>query len=177
MQTLVKSLGRLALLTTLIALTSAVASAQTTGTVTINGSVQKSASLRWHSFTPLNSETGTNNPNTQNSALLFTLDLGDVSPANTNNYAGGTVQVILRTNAAYTLSAQVTASSGFGSAANGDITLADLGFGMGGTWRLRATACWSPAMPSPVRASRPGLTMTRARPRRTLMASRLLRGR
>jgi hypothetical protein len=129
MSTLVKRLAKLALGMTLLALAAGTASAQSTGSVTINGSVAKSASIRWWSFTALNTETGTNAPNTQNSPLLFTLNVGDVSPANLNNYAGGKVKVILRTNAAYALSAQVTASSGFG-AASGDLTLSDVGFGL-----------------------------------------------
>jgi hypothetical protein len=129
MSTLFKRLAKLALGITLLALAAGTASAQSTGTVTINGSVAKSASIRWWSFTALNTETGANAPNTQNSPLLFTLNVGDVSPANSNNYAGGKVKVILRTNAAYALSAQVTASSGFG-AASGDLTLSDVGFGL-----------------------------------------------
>lgn len=129
MNNLVRRLTQLAFVTTILAFAAATASAQTSGTVTINGSVAKSASIRWWSFTALNTETGTNAPNTQNSPLLFTLNVGDVSPANSNNYAGGKVKVILRTNAAYVLSAQVTSSSGFG-AASGDITLSDVGFGL-----------------------------------------------
>jgi len=112
MNRLVRRLAQLAFITTFVAIAAATASAQSTGTVTINGSVAKSASIRWWSFTALNTEAGTNSPNTQNSPLLFTLNVGDVSPANSNNYAGGKVKVILRTNAAYALSAQVTASSG-----------------------------------------------------------------
>jgi hypothetical protein len=121
---------RLLFLTTFVAVASAAASAQTTGTASVSGSVAKSASIRWWSFQALNSETGANAPNTQNSPLVFTVNMGDVSPSNTNAYAGGKVKVILRSNAAYTLSAQVTASSGFGSGANGDLTLSDVGFGL-----------------------------------------------
>lgn len=129
MSRLVRRLTQLAFLTTILAIAAGTASAQSTGSVTINGSVAKSASIRWWSFTALNTETGTNAPNTQNSPLLFTLSVGDVSPANLNNYAGGKVKVVLRTNAAYALSAQVTASSGFG-AASGDLRLSDVGFGL-----------------------------------------------
>ena len=129
MNRLVRRLAQLAFLTMILAIAAGTASAQSTGTVTINGSVAKSASIRWWSFTALNTETGANAPNTQNSPLLFTLSVGDVSPANSNNYAGGKVKVVLRTNAAYALSAQVTASSGFG-AASGDLTLSDVGFGL-----------------------------------------------
>ena len=131
MRTIIKHLTKLASVTIVLGITAVVGSAQTSGTVTVNGSVAKSAAIRWWSYTALNSETGANAPNTQNSPLVFTLSLGDVSPTNTNNYAGGRVKMILRTNASYVVSAQVTASSGFGAAANGDITLTDIGFGLG----------------------------------------------
>ena len=133
MRNSIRQLAQLTFLTIIVAMTAMVAAAQTdTGTVTINGSVGKAASLRWYSFTNLNSTSGTNAPNTQNSPLSFTLNVGDVSPNNTNSYVGGTVTVILRTNSNYTLSAQVTASSGFGAAGNtnGDIALTDIGFGL-----------------------------------------------
>ena len=130
MSTTTRRLLKLAFLPIALTMTALVASAQTSGTVTVNGSVAKSASIRWWSYAALNSETGTNSPNTQNSPLAFTLSLGDVSPANTHNYAGGKVKVVLRSNAAYALSAQVTSSSGFGSSASGDIALTDVGFGL-----------------------------------------------
>jgi hypothetical protein len=130
MRKIIKQLVKLTCLGIVLSIAAGVASAQTSGTVTVNGSVAKSASIRWWSFTALNTEAGTNAPNTQNSPLLFTLNVGDVSPSNANSYAGGKVKVVLRTNAAYALSAQVTASSGFGGAANGDLTLSDVGFGL-----------------------------------------------
>jgi hypothetical protein len=152
MNRLVRRLVQVALLTTVLAVAAGTASAQSTGTVTINGSVSKSASIRWWSFTALNTETGTNSPNTQNSPLLFTLNVGDVSPANANNYAGGKVKVILRTNAAYALSAQVTASSGFG-AASGDITLSDVGFGLSNLANSGALVFGDPATNSVIAGS------------------------
>ena len=152
MNRLVRRLVQVALLTTVLAIAAGTASAQSTGTVTINGSVAKSASIRWWSFTALNTETGTNSPNTQNSPLLFTLNVGDVSPANANNYAGGKVKVILRTNAAYALSAQVTASSGFG-AASGDITLSDVGFGLSNLANSGALVFGDPATNSVIAGS------------------------
>jgi hypothetical protein len=129
----VRQLQHLAMLAVFFAMTAAVASAQSdTGTVQINGSVQKAASLRWWSFTNNNATSGVNAPNTQNSPLAFTLNLGDVSPNNLNNYVGGSVKVVLRTNAAYTLSAALTSNSGFGASGNtnGDIALSDIGFGL-----------------------------------------------
>jgi hypothetical protein len=133
MKRLVRQLAELAFLTVFFALAAGTAAAQTdTGTVTITGNVSNAASLRWWAYTNNNAVSGTNAPNTQNSPLVFTLNLGDVSPNNTNAYVGGTVQVIMRTNAAYTLSAAVTATSGFGAVGNtnGDFSLADIGFGL-----------------------------------------------
>lgn len=152
MNRLVRRLAQLAFLTMILAIAAGTASAQSTGSVTINGSVAKSASIRWWSFTAVNSETGTNSPNTQNSPLLFTLTVGDVSPANSNNYAGGKVKVILRTNAAYALSAQVTASSGFG-AASGDLRLSDVGFGLANLANSGALVFGDPATNSVIAGS------------------------
>ena len=84
MRTIIKQFMKLASVAVLVGMTAVVASAQTSGTVTINGSVAKSASIRWWSYSALNTEAGVNAPNTQNSPLAFTLTLGDVSPANTN---------------------------------------------------------------------------------------------
>lgn len=131
MRNVIKQLVKLASLAIVLSVTAGIASAQTSGTVTVNGSVAKSAAIRWWSYTALNSEVGANAPAIQNSPLAFTLSLGDVSPTNTNSYAGGKVMMILRTNAAYAVSAQVTANSGFGVAGSGDISLSDVGFGVG----------------------------------------------
>lgn len=105
--------------------------AQNTGTVTVNGTVGNAASLRWWSYTPLNTESGVNAPAVQGGPLSFVLDLGDVAAGNNlNTFAGGTVQLMLRSNNTYTLSAQVTASAGFGVAINGDVVQSDIGFGL-----------------------------------------------
>ena len=153
MRTIIKQLVKLASLAMVVSVTAGIASAQSTGTVTINGSVGKSASIRWWAYTALNTETGTNAPNTQNSPLAFTLALGDVSPTNTNAYAGGRVKMILRSNATYAVSAQVTSSSGFGSAAAGDITLSDIGFGVGNLANSGALVSGNPATGSTIAGS------------------------
>jgi hypothetical protein len=104
--------------------------AQSSGTVTVNGSVGSAAAIRWWSFTPLNAESGVNTPGTQNGPLDFQLDVGDVAAGNNvNTYAGGTVQLMLRSNAAYTLTAQVTATSGL-TGGPGQIADTDIGFGL-----------------------------------------------
>lgn len=150
---MIKQVVKLTCLIMVLSTAAVVASAQTTGSVTVSGSVAKSASIRWWSFTALNTETGANAPNTQNSPLLFTLNVGDVSPSNSNSYAGGKVKVILRTNAAYVLSAQVSASSGFGGAANGDLTLSDVGFGLANLANSGALVIGDPASNSVVAGS------------------------
>jgi len=150
MRTSIKQVVRLASLALVVSATAVVGSAQTSGTVTINGSVAKSAAIRWWSYTALNTESGVNAPNTQNSPLAFTLSLGDVSPTNSDAYAGGRVKMILRSNAAYAVSAQVTANSGFGAAANGDITLSDIGFGVGNLANSGALVVGDPATNSVV---------------------------
>ena len=153
MRTIIKQFVKLASLALVVSVTAVVASAQTSGTVTINGNVAKSAAIRWWSYTALNTEAGANAPNTQNSPLAFTLALGDVSPTNTNSYAGGRVKMILRSNAAYAVSAQVTANSGFGAAANGDITLSDIGFGVGNLSNSGALVSGDPAAGSVIAGS------------------------
>lgn len=153
MRKMIKQVVKLTCLIMVLSTAAVVASAQTTGSVTVSGSVAKSASIRWWSFTALNTETGANAPNTQNSPLLFTLNVGDVSPSNSNSYAGGKVKVILRTNAAYVLSAQVSASSGFGGAANGDLTLSDVGFGLANLANSGALVIGDPASNSVVAGS------------------------
>jgi hypothetical protein len=136
-----------------LALGSSEVFAQNTGTVTILGRVEKAAAIRWWSYTPLNSETGVNTPATQNGVLSFQLDLSDMAAGNNlDNYSGGAVQVILRSNTAYTLTAQVTASSGFGTAANGDLALADVGVGVTGLTNSGPKVFGDPAAGSTIAA-------------------------
>jgi hypothetical protein len=104
--------------------------AQSSGTVTINGSVGSAVAIRWWSYTPINAEPGINVPAAQNDPLSFQLNVGDVAAGtNPNNYAGGTVQLMLRSNASYTLTAQVTAQAGLGGPP-GTIADTDIGFGL-----------------------------------------------
>jgi hypothetical protein len=144
-RTTIKHLVKMASLAIVLSVMAVAASAQTSGTVTINGSVGSSASIRWWAYTALNTEAGVNaGGNIQNDPLAFTLALGDVSPVNPNNYAGGKVKLILRSNAAYTVNAQVTASSGFTGGA-GDIALTDIGFGLANKANSGALVSGDPA--------------------------------
>ncbi len=131
------------------------AQAQSTGTVQIIGSVNPVGAIRWWAWTPANAgiETGVNTPNTQNQPLDFSIDVSDVAAGNNlNDVTGGNVTVILRSNEAYRLFAEVTASNNFGLAANGDLELDDIGVGFtnltgSGDGSRRMTA------PDPVAAS------------------------
>jgi hypothetical protein len=91
--------------------------AQTTGTITVTGS----------------NPTAVSATNTSDSNLSATIALGTLTPATGSALAAGTVQVRLRSNKAYTLSAQATALN-FSSpdAADGGsaIALSDIGFGV-----------------------------------------------
>ena len=91
--------------------------AQTTGTITVTGTTPTSVSAT----------------NTSDSNLSATVALGSLTPATGAALASGTVQIRLRSNKAYTLSAQATALnfSSPGAADGGSaITLDDIGFGI-----------------------------------------------
>ncbi len=128
--------------------------AQSTGTVSVSGAVSKSAAIRWWSYTPIVGEVGTNNPATQNGPMDFSLDVSEAAAGlNLQSYTGGTVQMIIRSNAAYTLNAQVTTSSGFGTIANGDMALSDVGFGIGSVSNSGPKVFGDPASGSTVAAA------------------------
>jgi hypothetical protein len=134
MKRLVRQLAQLAALSAIMALMVVATYAQNNGTVTLTGSVGSAVSLRWNSFTALGGATGANVPAAPNSPLAFTLNFNDVSPNNANGIVGGTVQLIMRSNAPYTLSAVVGGLAGFGAVGNpnGDISIADVGYGLQG---------------------------------------------
>lgn len=91
--------------------------AQTTGTITVTGT----------------NPTAVSATNTSDSNLSSTIALGTLNPATGSALASGTVQVRLRSNKAYTLSAQATALnfSSPGAADGGSaISMDDIGFGI-----------------------------------------------
>ena len=91
--------------------------AQTTGTITATGTTPTAVSAT----------------NTSDSNLSATIALGTLTPATGSSLASGTVQVRLRSNKAYTLSAQATALSftSPGAADGGNsLSLSDIGFGI-----------------------------------------------
>ncbi len=135
-----------------LAVMTASASAQSTGTVSLVGNVQKAAAIRWWTYTPLNAEAGVNAPAVQNGPLSFQVDMADVAAGNNlTTYTGGTAQVVIRSNAPYTLSASV-ASAGFGSVAAGDLALSDVGFGIAGLTNSGGKVFGDPATGSVVTA-------------------------
>lgn len=144
----------LALVVTALTFLPADVSAQSSGTVNITGRIDKAAAMRWWTFSAINTEIGTNSPATQNGALDFTLDVSDVAAGNNNNtYAGGSVQLMLRSNTAFNLNAQVTSSAGWGTVANGDAALADVGFGIGGLTNSGFKVFGDPATGSTITAA------------------------
>jgi hypothetical protein len=109
---------------------SSTASAQTTGTVVLNGTVAAAIQLHFHDSTAIGGATETTKP-AHDAALAYVVDLGNVGAANTNTWVGAEVQVMIRSNYGTntTLSLQRTAGSGFG--ASPSIRYDDVGIGVG----------------------------------------------
>jgi len=122
------------------------ASAQTSGTVAISGTVAAAAKLTSGGAASLvgNSGGGVTTSSAADAALATVVNLGDVGPANTNAIVCFTQPLFLRANAASTLSAAVTAESFLGGAS--DVAKTDLGIGfinlsnLGGTNSSIATS-------------------------------------
>lgn len=134
-------------------LTAEEAAAQSTGTVNVIGHVAKAAAVRWWDFTPINSGFGSNSPAVQNGPLDFQVNVSDLAAGNNlDAYTGGTAQMAIRSNSPYTLTAQVTASSGFGAVAAGDIALTDIGYGIAGLTNSGAKVFGDPAAGSSITA-------------------------
>ncbi len=91
--------------------------AQTSGTITINGSDPEAFSIT----------------NTSDGTGSSTISFGALTPANNNTLASGTAQVRLRSNKAYRVTAQASALSFAGAGATdggASLSLADIGFGI-----------------------------------------------
>src|SRR5437870_1071885 len=91
--------------------------AQTTGTITVTGTTPTAVSVT----------------NASDSTLSSTVALGTLTPAAGNSLMSSTVQARLRSNKAYTLSAQAAAlniSSPAAADGGTSITLGDIGFGV-----------------------------------------------
>ena len=108
--------------------------AQASGTVKINGTVSKAASIRYFSSSAIGAQaTVANTPVAGDSVLDTLISLGDIAPTAANNGLpqGASVSLIARSNATYTLVAGVVATSGFTGAA-GEVAFSDFGFGVNG---------------------------------------------
>ncbi|MGE3466591.1 MAG: hypothetical protein AB7J13_06625 [Pyrinomonadaceae bacterium] len=116
----------------LIALfTVAVSAQQTSGTVTLTGTVSKFVEINSGGAVTLagNSGGGVTTDGTVNTPLAVVVDLGELGPSNTNSFVTASVPLKLRSNAAYVLSMSATVS-GSGSTAN-RVLASDIGFGLG----------------------------------------------
>ncbi|MDQ3265484.1 MAG: hypothetical protein M3Y59_17800 [Myxococcota bacterium] len=104
--------------------------AQATGSVRIVGTVQEMVSVRFHSDSTSGAGVQGSNTASSNSDLDYTLDLGNVSvvPGRDNGIRGGRVDLILRANTSYVLTASVQ-GQGFGTHPD-EFRLSDIGFGL-----------------------------------------------
>ncbi|MFZ1702513.1 MAG: hypothetical protein WBO10_14630 [Pyrinomonadaceae bacterium] len=129
MSKLINIAVKAAILTALF--TVAVSAQQTTGTVTLTGTVSKFVELNSGGAVTLagNSGGGVTTNGTVNTPLAVVVNLGELGPSNTSSFVTANVPLKLRSNAAYVLSMVATVTSS-GSTAN-RITAADVGFGLG----------------------------------------------
>lgn len=136
----IKRLAQVTFVATLLAMTAAVASAQinTSGTVTMSGTVSKFVELNSGGAVTLagNSGGGITTDGVTDSALAVVINLGELGPSNTNSFVKATVPLKMRSNANYVLSMSATVAS-TGSTAN-KITANDIGFGLGSFTRSSA---------------------------------------
>jgi hypothetical protein len=124
----------------LLAMTAMVSQAQvnTSGTVTMSGTVSKFVELNSGGSVTLtgNSGGGVTTDGTVDNALAVVLNLGELGPGNTNSFIKASVPLKLRSNTNYVLSMSASVAS-TGSSAN-KITAADIGFGVGSFTRSTA---------------------------------------
>jgi hypothetical protein len=124
----------------LLAMCAMVSQAQinTSGTVTMSGTVSKFVELNSGGSVTLtgNSGGGVTTDGTVDNALAVVLNLGELGPTNTNSFIKASVPLKLRSNTNYVLSMSASVSS-TGSSAN-KITAADIGFGVGSFTRSTA---------------------------------------
>ena len=108
------------LLSVLSLMLAANAFSQSSGTITVSGSNPEAISVT----------------NTSDTVLSSTVNLGTLTPTTGSSLVTGSTQVRLRSNKAYTVSAQATSLSfvGAGSADGGNpLTMSDIGFGISST--------------------------------------------
>ncbi|HJU53366.1 MAG TPA: hypothetical protein VJ715_02300 [Pyrinomonadaceae bacterium] len=137
----VKNLFKLTFVAALFVMTAAVASAQinTSGTVTMSGTVSKFVELNSGGAVTLsgNSGGGVTTDGVADSALAVVVNMGELGPGNTNSFVTASVPLKMRSNANYVLSLSAVVSSTGSSTEK--IGAADIGFGIGSFSRSSAT--------------------------------------
>src|SRR5215210_4369127 len=113
----IKRLTQVTFVAALFVMTAAVASAQinTSGTVTMSGTVSKFVELNSGGAVTLagNSGGGVTTDGVTDSALAVVIDLGELGPSNANSFVKATVPLKMRSNSNYVLSmSAVVASTG-----------------------------------------------------------------
>ena len=109
----------------------AVSGQNTTGTVTMSGTVTKFVEINSGGLVTLtgNSGGGVTTDGTLNNLLAVVVNLGELGPSNTASFVTANVPLKMRSNAAYTLSMSATVSST--ATSSNKIIAADIGFGLG----------------------------------------------
>ena len=117
-------------LATLICATAVIASAQTTGSVTMSASVSNFVELTSGGAVTLTGNLGGSviTDGTANSPLAVVVNLGELGPANSNSFVKLSVPVRLRSNVAYQLNV-VSSVAGAGATAF-SLKDTDVGFGL-----------------------------------------------
>lgn len=125
-----KSVLKALVITALITMTAVMASAQTTGSVTMNASVSNFVELTSGGAVTLTGNLGGSviTDGTANSPLAVVVNLGELGPANTNSFVKLSVPVRLRSNVAYQLN-MVSSVAGAGATAF-SLKDTDVGFGL-----------------------------------------------
>ncbi len=135
-----KSLTQMAIGAAFLLLMTVAASAQvnTSGTVTMSGTVSKFVELNSGGAVTLtgNSGGGVTTDGVADNALAVVVNLGELGPGNTNSFVKASVPLKVRSNTNYVLSMSATVSSS-GSTAN-RIVASDIGFGLGSFSRSSA---------------------------------------
>lgn len=103
----------------------------TTGTVTMSATVSKFVEINSGGSVTLtgNSGGGVTTDGVVNTPLAVSINLGELGPANTNNFVTASVPLKLRSNAPYVLSMSATVTSSGSTSSR--IGASDIGFGLG----------------------------------------------
>ena len=139
MQRIILQSARLLLPIVIVAISTAVAAAQTndSGSVTLQGTVSGYVEVRAGGAATLTNNSGggiTNNKikgDKLNNPTTMTIDFGEVGPSNGASFVTATVPLRLRSNVSYTLKTSAAAMTyGSGTPDANSVTLPDIGFGV-----------------------------------------------